>query len=298
MYMKDVILTKLGQVESVDDDFDGGRIKVRITSDGTTPVQDLPYAFPLLPKAIQTAPKVGECVLVLTAELGNDQSNRYYLGPIISQPQYNNFDPYDYGRGSSTSLLQGGSIEPLERVSNYDETKGSFPSKDDVAIVGRNSEDIVLKNNEIDIRCGIRSSGFGGTDNVKGEVIFNKKDPSYIQLKHNKNMAASQDASGSINSVVNVVADNINLISHKDPNAFNLTDNTDLIKTSDLSDIMSKLHQIPYGDVLIDVLQKMIDAILNHVHPYPGLPPCKDQYILRVSGSDLKSILSNYVRTS
>lgn len=292
--MKDVVL-KLGQVESIMDDADGGRIKVRIVSDGSTPIQDLPYAFPLLPKTLRTTPKVGECVLVFPSEVNNDQSNRYYIGPIISQPQYNEYDPYDYGRGSAISLLQGGAVTPLEKISNYDDTKGAFPSNNDVALVGRNTEDIILKPNEVDIRCGIRASAFGN-DELLGDVVFNKHNPSYIQLKYGKNIA--NVGNSPTNSLINVVADKINLISHNDPNAFNLTDNTQLIKQSDISDIMNKLHQLPYGDILIEVLQKIIDAVLNHVHPYPGLPPCKDQYVLRVSEVDLKSILSDAVRIS
>ena len=80
--MGDVVL-KMGQVESVLDSADGLRIKVRLAQDGMVGLNELPYAFPLLPKTIQTVPKVGECVLVITSILGNNESNRYYIGPTM-----------------------------------------------------------------------------------------------------------------------------------------------------------------------------------------------------------------------
>ena len=113
------VVFKMAQVESVEDSADGLRIKARLQQDSITSVKDLPYAFPLLPKTIQSVPKVGECVLITTSQLGNNQSNRYYIGPIISQPQFNYKDEYEYGRGSAISLLQGSDTSPLEKISNY-----------------------------------------------------------------------------------------------------------------------------------------------------------------------------------
>ena len=72
------------------------------------------------------------------------------------QPQYFHQEYYNGGRGTSSSLLQGSITNPLETIDHYDETKGSFPETNDIALVGRKSEDIILKDGEIDIRCGIR----------------------------------------------------------------------------------------------------------------------------------------------
>lgn len=292
--MNDVIL-KMGQVESIEDEADGLRIKARIAQDGGKDIKDIPYAFPLLPKTIRTVPKVGECVLIITSKVGNTESNRYYIGPIISQPQFQEYDDYSYGRGSAVSLLQGGVVEPLEKISNYDDTTGAFPDVNDVSIVGRNTEDIILKQGEIDLRCGIRGKSFGD-NNLVGDVVFNMQSPSYLQLKYKTGIGTSKGQEA--NSVANIVSDKINLISHKDPNSFNLTDNKELIKSSEMDEIMSKLHQLPYGDILVEVLKKLVNAITNHVHPYPGLPPCKDQYITEVLGTDLNTILSDNVRIS
>lgn len=293
--MNDVLI-KIGHVESITDDADGLRIKVRLVQDGSTPVNELPYAFPMLPKTFQTVPKVGEAVLVFTSKLNNSVSNRYYLGPIISQPQYQNYDSYAYGRGTALSLLQGGMFEPLEKPSNYASTDGAFPKLNDVALVGRKSEDVILKEGEVDIRCGIRQRSDENKDGLLGEVVFNKLNPSYIQLKYKRGIGRSNKQE--CDSLINLVADKINIISHKDINAFNLTDQGELIKTSDMDDIMSKLHQLPYGDILVEVLEKIRRTIENHVHPYPGLPPCKDEFIMSLSSEDFQKILSDHVRIS
>lgn len=289
------IMIKMAQVESVMDDADGLRIKARLSQDGSISTRDLPYAFPLLPKTIQSVPKVGEGVLIFFSEIGNNQSNRFYIGPVLSQPQYQEYESYFYGRGSTLSLLQGGSLKPLEKISNFDATRGAFPKVNDVALVGRKTEDIILKDGEVDIRCGIRGKA-AYHESLLGDVIFNTQSPSYIQLKYKKGLCTNNKQEA--DSVINMVADKINLISHRDTNYFNLTDQDELIKESDMDMIMSKLHQLPYGDVLVEVLQKMRNAIVNHVHPYPGLPPCLDQHVVALNGTDLNKILSDNVRIS
>lgn len=290
-------IIKMGHVEQVDDESDGLRIKARLAQDGSKTINDLPYAFPLLPKTFRSVPKVGECVLIFTSELGNNDSNRYYIGPVISQDQKLYYDSYDYGRGSAIALLQNNPIAPLESLTKFEETNGSFPKKEYVSIVGRKGEDIILKDDEIDIRCGIRTEPINSENpNLIGEVIYNTQNPSYIQLRHKNAIGHSpkQEADG----VINVVADKINLISHKDDNQFNLTDKEELIKADELDDIMKKLHQVPYGDLLVKALNIIRDSITNHVHPYPGMPPCSDTYIKDLLSTDFDEILSDNVRTS
>lgn len=294
--MKDFII-KMGHVESVEDSADGLRIKARLSQDGRISTNDLPYSYPLLPKTFRTVPKVGEGVLIFLSEISNNFSNRYYIGPIISQDQKLEYDPYDYGRGTSISLLQGGEIGPLTKLSKYEETNGSFPKITDVSVVGRKGEDIILKEDEIDLRCGIRTESLNNSDNnLVGNIIFNNINPSYIQLKYKR--AIGHSPTQEADSVINLVADKINIISHKDVNQFNLTDKTELIKTSELDDIMKNLHKLAYGDELVKALNIIRDAITNHVHPYPGMPPCSDTYIMNLLAYDFNDILSDNVRIS
>lgn len=296
----DDVVVRIGEVVDIDDEYDGLRIKVRIDQDNNISNNDLPYSFPLLPKTIQTVPKIGEAVLVILSRFGNKNSIRYYIGPLISQPQYFYKESYNGGYGTSTSLVNGGVAKPLESISHYNETKGSFPSVNDVALVGRKSEDIILKDGEIDIRCGIRGKkifdNINNEEALKGDVIFNSQNPAYLQLKYKRGLCKGNKQVA--DSVVNIVADKINLISHKDTESFNLTDQNELINSNEIDDIMSKLHQVPYGDLLVDALKKIRNALTNHVHPYPGLPPVPCAYITSALGVNLDDILSENVRIS
>lgn len=287
------IILRWGQVISVSDESDGLRIRARIRDDNKTNTVVSPYAFPLLPKSFQVVPKVGEMVLILCEDSNNTDSNRYYIGPIISQPQFNYKDSYDWGEGTAPSLLEGGHKDPAETISHNASSIGAFPNVNDVAIVGRKGEDIILKDDEIDIRCAIREG-----------TMFNNIDPAYIQLKH-EDGEHKGELQG--NSFVNVVADKINLISldrgdKKDPlrdGSFNLTDNTNLIGGNTMDAVMSKLHKVPYGDLLVEALELMRQAIAQHVHASNGKPANPDPNVItKLMNFDFDSINSKNVRTS
>lgn len=297
--IKNDVIIQHGQVEDIEDPSNGMRIKVRLNQDGSIDKKDLPYAFPLLPKTFQSMPKKGEGVFVILSKQGNTKSNRYYIGPIISQSQKNKFSVYDYSRGAATSLIQGGETRELGNIDNYPITEGSFPQKEDVSVIGRKSEDIILKEGEIDLRCGIRKEGYNEhKEDLKGDIIFNKIDPAYIQMKY-KNSLSSGNETGA-NSIINIVADKINIISNQDENGFNLTDPKELIKSDDITNIMKSLHKVPHGDKLISLLEKMINAIITHTHPFSMLPPYYYGYVADIGSEKekLESLLSKHVRIS
>ena len=298
----DGYIIKMGQVESIEDNLDGGRIKVRLAEDQNRSLSELPYAFPLNPKVFQCIPKVGEGVLVIASQSGNAQSQRYYLGPIISQMQEIGNAQYNYGAGDSISLLQGAIVGPSKPISQFSSTDGAFPDKNDIAIIGRKSEDVILKEGELDLRCGIRKEAFGEEDkSLVGNVLFNSDNPAYIQMKHKPHLMQSGDG------VINLVADRINLVSHQNNDIqVNLTnsnskkdgDSQPLLKDEDIETLMSQLHQLPYGDILVSVLRKMYLAIVMHTHAFNGLPPCEGLAITSLKQVDFNSILSNHIRIS
>lgn len=317
-----VMIVKLGHVESTNtDEYGQLKIKARIHEDGGE--EDIPWAFPLLPKQFQVVPKVGEGVFIFTENTNKRHCNRYYIGPIISQPQYNTKCNFDYGRGPAMSGLEGHVIDPLPNINQDASTNGSFPNIGDVAMVGRDSQDIIMKNSdgggdEVQIRCGIRkekesqNSKLSALDNLStvGKVIFNNVDPAYIQMKYKSNLGVSiknYDAyendyiseKSQTNSVVNVVADKINLVGVGDESVdVSRTNNDSMIHDGDMDKLMSNLHQLPYGDNLANYLKLLRDAILYHVHPYNGMKPVQGDYISRVQFFDINSILSKYVRIS
>ncbi len=317
--MNDRFILKYGQVESVDDEYEGLRVKVRIAQDGTTLLKDIPWAFPLLPKTFQTQPKVGEGVIVLLADASNKLSDRFYIGPIISQPQYHMECPHRYGRGPTLTFFNEKSsiAEPLESISHNKDTNGAFPEKGDVAMVGRSSQDVVLKTNvedntdEVDIRCGIRKTAEEGVKDPNGElkgslagkIIFNKIDPAYIQLKYGNALVSGQDRLNKpidANSVINILADRINIIGGKDESLnVNTKEQEGLIKSSDLKEMMSNLHQVPLGDRLVEFLELFLNAFISHCHaPYYSLPNYGTLGMENLMNFDTRTLLSEYVRIS
>lgn len=295
------MIIKEAQVcDILDVDAEGLRIKVRLGSDGNVNKNQLPYAFPLLPKTIQSVPKIGECALILLMDSGNDKSDRFYIGPVISQPQRMSYDPYNNGKGSATSLLQGNVLGPLPKLSQTENTEGSFPEINDIAIVGRQSEDIILKEGEVQIRSGIRSVDNTNEKTAKlSPIIYNDKNPSYIQLKKNNRMNLTPSDSES--SVANIVADKVNLIS-------NLTNDQEvsdklhskgkLISDEDMKPIIDRLHSVAYGDVLVDFLEVIRKAINEHVHPYPGQPPLPSSSIVSLNEINFTEIESDDIHIS
>lgn len=288
-----------------DQPYDGLRVRVRLDGESSGSKSKggknyLPWAFPLLPKTFQSIPKEGEGVIVFHD--GSKNGQRYYIGPIISQPQFNTYS----SKKNGTSLLLSNDTKPLERMSKYSETNGSFPKSSDVAIVGRGGEDVILRHDnnkqssEIQLRAGVRKEPTNSQDvNLRGNIIFNGIDPAYIQLKYKKGLSARESTEA--NSLINVVANRINIISNKDNNVSDyLQDKNSMISDENIPKIMENLHQVPKGDNLIKLLEILKGCILYHVHPWAGMPQCGDwkNYINELEKFNMNSILSQYVRIS
>lgn len=303
--MSNKLTLSIGTVKEVENTYskdgsDGLRIRVELPLDKTNNNNDLPWVFPMLPKTFQSIPKVGEMVFVLCTDDANSQ--RYYFGPIISQQQFNTY----CGGKTAKSLLKTRDEIPLEKISNYSDTVGAFPKSDDVAVVGRGSEDVILrydgntKASEIQLRAGVRSEPTNSLDkNMIGNIIFNGIDPAYIQLKY-KNGLSTLNGNGA-NSVINLVANKINLISNKDDNvAHNLQDKDSMISDEKQDEVIQGLHPLAKGDKLVELLNLLKGCILNHVHPWAGMKQCGDWegYINELNKFDIDSILSDYVRIS
>ena len=295
-------LAKVIRVESIKDadNANGLRIKANLNPNDSScekKIDELPWYFPLMPKTFQSVPKVGECVLIIFTESDTKQTQGYYIGPVISQPQYQTYCNYENG----TSLLKDSNVKPIEAISNNSVTNGSFPSSENVAVVGRGREDIILKYDqtsevsEIDLRAGIK----GGDYENFGNVIFNNVDPAYIQLKYKAGIGHGEKKEG--NSVINMVADRINIMSNRDSNVNSEIHNPNqLVNEEKINTLMDNLHQVPMGDKLVELLEIMKGAIMHHVHPWAGMEQCGDWpgYIKKLDGYDIKSILSEYVRIS
>lgn len=312
------------------DDAGGLRIKVRLDSDkNDVSDAELPYAFPLLPKTFQSVPQVGEGVFVLTAKNSRNDSQRYYIGPIISQPQYQEYCKYNKGKGNAVSLISEAKplkelpLTTLSRAQGL--TKGAFPEPNDVSIIGRGQEDIVLRyrgnsnlgpTSEINLRSGVRlKPSDASIKYLQGNVVFNNTNPSYIQIKYTANGLSGINKGVGDNdsskyesttvregkSVVNVVADKINLISHKDVTHFgdSITNRDTLVDEQEIDNIMSQLHRAVYGDELIKLLKLIVKILQTHTHPYSMLPPTAGgTEMMDLVGYDFEKLISPNVRIS
>lgn len=288
--IKDKMIFRECQVLSVEDDKAGLRIKVKIHPDDADckTIEDLPYCYPLMPKHFHINPREGEMVLIITNILGQTKNRRWFIGPIISQQYALNYDPYKY---SARSILDNGKyVKPLPRPELNPENEGTYPDRDDIAIQGRQNADLILKDNEVRLRCGFKKEPKGLPKNT---LLFNREDLSYIQMKYKR----LKDKKGNnFSSAINIVADRINLLSHDSKTPFTLNDRKDLISDEELIKILEQAHPLVYGDELITFLKQLIEVIRTHTHPFSMDPPCFTTPQNEVLNTNLDEMLSNSIR--
>lgn len=99
-------------------------------------------------------------------------------------------------------------------------------------------------------------------------------------------------------SVINVVANKINLISHDGAHSFNLTDPEGLITDDEQEKINNEAHPLVYGDTLVEFLELVKRYVISHVHPYNGLPADPSKSTTDVMGYDLNKILNKNINSN
>lgn len=279
------------KVEYVEDDQAGLRIKVKIP---TIDLEDdpldknWPWAFPLLPKHLHINPKVGECVLVFLEDPKAPKGNRFFIGPVISQQYLLDFDPYNF---SSRSMFQGSIAKPLVNPDRDPENEGTLLDREDIVIQGRQNTDIVQKKNEIRLRCGFKKDP--AARHITDRLHYNRKNPAYIQMKYKK----MKDAKGNdFSSLINIVADRINILSHDSPTYFKLTDRENMISEDELKNIFNTAHPLPYGDTLTEFLRGLVRIFTTHTHPFPMDPPVCVESDRKLLETNLDEMLSKSIR--
>lgn len=276
---------RISQVVDVNDEYDGQRIRARVLpEDQGLATNEIPYAFPLLPKMLHVVPKVGEAVLVLTTLLDDGNSQRYYIGPIVHQPQFMNHDNFAFG---ATTLLSGAIGQPSAAPSTNPDALGAYPELEDTAIQGRGDSDIILGEKDLKIRCGVHLTD----ESDKTDVKFNRTTPSYIKMKYHVD-----PLSDGKNSTTTIVSEHINLLSTASKEYFDLSNKDELVTDDVMEEILKKAHVLPYGDILVDFLKLFIKAFQSHTHPYSGMPPCQDLNYKAVDQFDMNTMLSENIR--
>ena len=279
-----------GIVVRVDDPANAGRIKVRCPGDDLHRKDDeLDWAFPFMPKMIHIRPKLGETVMIINRVFDNERSDRLYIGPVISQPQ---FMYEEINENSALRTFNGTRVGPDINPEQLARVLGTLPEYDDIALLGRKDSDIILKDDDIRIRCGVKKTDVYD----KTKFGFNAIHPAFIKLKHFP--GDEEQPERGYKSVINVVADKINLIGSDSRDKFNFTDTDELISDEEVERFLDEAHQVPFGDKLIEFLRIFITAFQSHTHPWVGRgqTPCKDITYKQLADYNLESILSTTLR--
>jgi len=265
-----------GEVISITDSTDGGRIQVRIPElDNRTTSNDLPWCYPMLPKFFHAYPQVGEMVRILIEDNKFPERSRFWEGPVISQPQKIGFDS-KFTALSTTNLAL---TKPEKAPSTYPDANGVFPTKDDIAIIGKVNTDVILRLNEVHIRAGKHEFG----DILK----LNIKNPASINMVFEPLEGNETDYYS--NTVIQ--SDKIALISHDGIPNFKAA----RLTSEDRVRIFEEGHPIARADVLIEAMRVIIDALVTHIHPYSGLAADKTAIIKKLEKLQLELIMQKNI---
>lgn len=259
-----------GEVISVNDEYKGGSIKVRIPElDNLISDENLSDSYPLLPKFFHVLPKKGEVVRILLENSKYPQRGRLWIGSIISQLQNIEYD----GILTALSTTNLGVTQPQESINTYPDADGVFPEDEDVAIIGRKNNDIILKENSTEIRVG---------KHVNGDIYKkNKTNPAIIKMDFN-----NDDKSEII-----IMSDKIALLSHDGKPKFRSYDLDNEYKDK----IFETGHPFVRGDVLVKILEIFKNSIIQHIHPYHGVSVDPSGVILDLEKIDFESILQKNI---
>lgn len=117
-----------------------------------------PFIFnPLLPYFLYQVPKVEELVMILYYNSDFKYQNQYYVQSTFSSPTASSFEYY-VGSQKFTGL--GVQYKNPKPIKNQDGTYansfpiGVFPEPGDNALLGRNSADLIVKENDVLLRAG------------------------------------------------------------------------------------------------------------------------------------------------
>jgi hypothetical protein len=264
-----------GEVVDIVDPTDGGRIKVKIPDlDNKTGNAELPWCYPMIPKFFHIFPKVGEYVRVFIEDVKYPQRSRYWEGPVISQLQKIEKDTI-YTALSTTNM---GLTLPLPAISTFPDAVGIYPSLEDIAILGRVNTDITLKVNEVQIRAGQHENGSVFKLNLQNPATFN--------MVFEPNQGQTSFYSNTI-----LQSDKIAIISHDGKPQFKAA----RLTAEDRAEIFDKGHPIPRGDVLVEALNIIRNALIQHIHGYSGLPADKTAIINSLESLNFDGMLQKNI---
>lgn len=258
------------EVISIDDNDDGGRIKTRIPQlDDSILNNNLSDCYPIQPTFFWHFPKIGEIVKIFIEDTRYPQKGRHWMGSVISQPH----KIFLENKLSALSTTNIATITPETAPSNIPDAAGIYPNKKDIAILGRDNADIILSEKQIEFRAGKHE--------ISNVLRLNKTNPAYFRL----NITNDGTVSTSLN-----VANRIALLTHVGNPKFKT-----LIDEDELTKIFDTAHPLGRGDVILEIVELLRKAIINHVHPYSGLKPDRSSTISDLENADFTQLLQQNI---
>lgn len=266
-----------GEVISIDDPTSGGAIRVRINGlDNKTSNIDLPKCYPFIPKFIHQFPKIGEAVRILIEDPKFPQRSRFWVGSIISQPQKIEYD----NSITALSTTNVGLSKPEKSPNSYPDAKGIYPELNDIAIIGRLNNDIILRDNEIILRVGKHVAN--------DKLSLNKKNLGSVRMVY------ESTNNGEYRSSTIIQSDKIALLSHDGSPKFKSYN----LSKKDRDKIFINASPIPRGSSLIAALEIIRKALVNHIHPYSKLSADQNDVIVELQKIDFNRILNKNIVTN
>ena len=261
-----------GEVVSIEDTTEGGRIKVRIADlDDQTLNEDLPYAYPAIPKFVHIYPQVGEVVRVFMEDIRYPQRGRHWVGSVISQLPKIGRDGFLTALNTTNVALGA----PDKAPSQVPDAVGVFPDIGDIGLIGRDNTEMMLKPKQILIRAGRHE--------VNNILALNKTNPATIQM---------DISSDGVQSSIIQLANKIALIAHEGNPKLPATN----YDQETIARVFEEGHPMLRGDLTVQVLEVYRKAILQHIHGYSGIPADKNNIIVDLEKIDLTTILQNNIR--
>jgi len=129
-------------------------------------------------------------------------------------------------------------------------------------------------------------------------VAIASMEPLKVEKKITRNVITKSEGKDDKNSVINLVANKINLLSHNGSHTFELTNPEKLITDEEQKKINNEAHPIAYGDTLVEFLELVKKYVSLHVHPYHGLPADPGKVTTDVLNFNLETILNKNINTN
>jgi lambda repressor-like predicted transcriptional regulator len=259
-------------------------IKVRVNGlDNHLADEKLPVCFPFQPINIVMTPKVGEVVRVLLSDVSSPFEDRLWVGPVLTD--YLNVDGQVYPAGNRMTLDEQGLSDLFKQphAANLTEIQDAIPNhttKQDDAVwfLGRGNVDFFFKGNSATLRAG--------KQDAKDKKKKNKVNPATMTVQYSKDGKTSSGY---------MIADTMAFISHNGNPLVNESRNGTL-SDEQLESVMESLHPMGRGDIIVEVLTLLIQAVCDHSHPYNGQPAIKSALVKKLQSYDLNSILNKNIK--